>query len=66
MEIVKGDHVTVMVHSGLSTLTLDAEATTSGRRGEGIWLKNPHSGKLFRASIDGPNTASIQVNPVKQ
>jgi len=55
-----------MVHSGLSTLTLDAEATTSGRRGEGIWLKNPHSGKLFRASIDGPNTASIQVNPVKQ
>jgi flagella basal body P-ring formation protein FlgA len=66
MEIVKGDRVTVMVHSGLSTLTLDAEAMTSGRTGDAIWLKNPHSGKLFRARIDGPDTASVQVDPVKQ
>lgn len=66
MDIVKGDHVTVMVRSGLSTLSLDAEAATSGRRGDAVSLKNPHSGKLFRARIDGPDTASIQVDPVKQ
>jgi len=65
MEIMKGDRVTVSVHSGLSALTLDADATTSGRRGDAIWLKNPHSGKLFRARIDGPNAASVQVDPFK-
>jgi len=65
MEIVKGDRVTVSVHSGLSALTLDADATTSGRRGDAVWLRNPHSGKLFRARIDGPNAASVQVDPLK-
>ena len=65
MEIIKGDRVTVSVRSGLSVLTLDADATTSGRKGDAVWLKNPHSGKLFRARIEGPNAASLQVDPLK-
>ena len=62
---VKGDRVTVSVHSGLSALTLDADATTSGRKGDAVWLRNPHSGKLFRARVDGPNAASVQVDSFK-
>jgi flagella basal body P-ring formation protein FlgA len=65
MEIVKGDRVTVSVHSGLFSLTVNADATTSGRRGDDIWVKNSHSGKLFRARIEGPDVASIQVDPLK-
>jgi flagella basal body P-ring formation protein FlgA len=65
MAVTKGDKVTVIVHSGLSVLSLKAEAMTSGRKGEAIYIKNPSSGKLFRARIDGPSTASVQVDPVK-
>jgi flagella basal body P-ring formation protein FlgA len=65
MEIVKGDRVTVRVHSGLAELTFNVEATTSGRRGEGISLKNPGSGRTFRARIDGPKEASVQTDLVK-
>jgi flagella basal body P-ring formation protein FlgA len=64
MEIVKGDRVAVTVHSGLAVLSLNVEAMTSGRLGDAISLKNPSSGKLFRARIDGPNAASVQVDPV--
>ena len=64
MEIVKGDRVAVTVRSGLAVLSLNVEAMTSGRTGDAISLKNPSSGKLFRARIDGPNAASVQVDPV--
>jgi flagella basal body P-ring formation protein FlgA len=66
MAITKGDRVEVIVRSGLAVLILKAEAMTSGRTGEAISLKNPSSGKLFRARIDGPSAASVHVDPVKQ
>ena len=65
MEIVKGDRVTVRVHSGLAALTFNVEATTSGRRGEAISFRNPDSGRIFRAQIDGPKEASVQAAGVK-
>jgi flagella basal body P-ring formation protein FlgA len=65
-EIAKGDLVSVTVHSGLAALTFRVEAATSGRRGDTISLKNPDSGKIFRARVDGPKAASIQTDPVKQ
>ena len=57
MDITKGDRVTVTVNSGLATISIDAEAETSGRRGDPIALKNPESGKVFRARIDAPGEA---------
>jgi flagella basal body P-ring formation protein FlgA len=66
LEIAKGDRVTVRVHSGLAALTFEVEASTSGRRGDFISLKNPDSGKIFRARIDGPKAASVQTDSVKQ
>jgi len=65
-EIVKGDLVSVTVHSGLAALTFNVEATTSGRRGDAISLKNPDSGRMFRARVDGPKAASIRTDPVNQ
>jgi flagella basal body P-ring formation protein FlgA len=65
-EIAKGDQVSVTVHSGLAALTFRVEAASSGRRGDAISLKNPDSGKIFHARVDGPKAASIQTDPVKQ
>ena len=63
-EILKGDRVTVTVHSGLAVLTFAVDAVTSGRRGDLISLKNPQSGKLFRARVEGPKTALLQIGTV--
>jgi flagella basal body P-ring formation protein FlgA len=65
-EIVKGDLVSVTVHSGLAALTFNVESATSGRLGDAISLRNPDSGRMFRARVDGPKAASIQTDPVKQ
>jgi flagella basal body P-ring formation protein FlgA len=60
MDVTKGDRVTVTVNSGLATISIDAEAETSGRRGDPIALKNIESGKMFRARIDAPGEAVLE------
>jgi flagella basal body P-ring formation protein FlgA len=60
-DITKGDHAIVSVHSGLAQLSFDAEAQASGRRGDVVAFKNPESGKVFRARVEGPRRA--EVNP---
>ena len=57
--VTKGDRVSVLVRSGLAQLTLDAEAQTSGRAGDVVAFKNPESGKLFRARVEGPGKAIV-------
>jgi flagella basal body P-ring formation protein FlgA len=57
--ITKGDRVTVTVRSGLAELKLDAEAQGSGRSGDVVPFKNPESGKLFRARVEGPGQATL-------
>jgi flagella basal body P-ring formation protein FlgA len=57
--VTKGDRVNVMVRSGLAQLSLDAEAEASGRAGDFVSFKNPESGKLFRARVDGPGRATV-------
>jgi flagella basal body P-ring formation protein FlgA len=58
-DVTKGDRVTVTVTSGLARLSFDAEAENSGRRGDLVSFKNPDSGKLFRARVEGPDQASV-------
>ena len=60
LDITKGDRVTVTVSSGLAKISIDAEAETSGRRGDPVSLKNLESGKLFRARIDAPGLAALE------
>lgn len=60
LDVTKGDRVTVRVDSGLAQISIDAEAATSGRRGDPISLKNLESGKIFRARIDAPGRAVLE------
>jgi flagella basal body P-ring formation protein FlgA len=60
LDITKGDLVSVTVSSGLAKISIDAEAETSGRRGDPVFLKNLESGKLFRGRIDAPGQAALE------
>lgn len=64
-DISKGDRVSVFISSGLAHLTFDAEAQASGREGDFVSFKNPESGKLFRARVEGPGRAILNTTPLK-
>jgi len=58
--IQRGDQVQVTAISGAAQLQLtDAIAQTSGRQGDLISLKNPRSGKIFRARVEGKGKAIV-------
>lgn len=65
-DIAKGDRITVIVTSGLARLSFDAEAQNSGRRGDVVSFKNPDSGRLFRARVEGPGKAGVETPSVKE
>lgn len=65
-DIAKGDRITVVVTSGLARLSFDAEAQKSGRRGDVVSFKNPDSGRLFRARVEGPGKAEVETPSAKQ
>ena len=51
-DIAKGDTVQVEVRNGAARLVLEARAESAGAIGESIAVKNPTSGKIFRARIE--------------
>ena len=53
LAIHKGDAVKVEVQCGPARLQLDAIAEREGRDGEMVELRNPSSGKIFRARLEG-------------
>jgi len=59
-DVDRGDLVAVEVQSGRAILALEAEAETSGRRGQSITLRNATSGKIFRAKITGKGRALLE------
>lgn len=58
--VKRGESIRVEVHSGSTHLLFDAVAERSGRDGEIIDLRNPATGKLFRARLTG-NRAVIRL-----
>ena len=50
--VMKGEHVTVEVRAGSMKLSLAAVSETGGRKGETVLLRNPSSGKRFRARME--------------
>ena len=54
-----GDLVDVLVKSGNAHLKLQALAETSGHRGDMIALRNPKSGKIFRAKVEAEDKALV-------
>jgi flagella basal body P-ring formation protein FlgA len=52
-DVMRGSTVRVEVRNGAARLEFDAVAETSGGVGEFISMRNPSSGKRFRARVDG-------------
>jgi len=50
-EVVRGDWVKVEVRSGAAHLDFEGKAESSGSLGEMVQVKNPSSGKVFRAQV---------------
>ena len=60
-DIRRGDTVRVRVIAGAATLSLDAIAESSGNKGETIVLRNPSSGRNFRARIEAQREAVVHL-----
>lgn len=62
-QVERGDTVRVTAVSGAAQLELEAIAEASGRQGDVISLRNPRSGKMFRARIESYGKAIVMVAP---
>jgi hypothetical protein len=58
-DVERGDKIAIEVSSGAARLTFDATAESSGRAGDSIMVRNPESGRLFRAKVEGKGRASV-------
>ncbi len=57
----RGDTVTVEVRSGEARVHFDAIAEAAARAGDLVELRNPSTGKTFRARLESPSSAVIQL-----
>ena len=63
-QVQRGDLVDVTAISGAAQLRMPALAETPGRQGDMISLKNPRTGKIFRARIEGKDKALVMPWPL--
>jgi flagella basal body P-ring formation protein FlgA len=50
-DVVRGERVLVEIRSGRARLILEAQAQSSGRRGEVVGVRNPANGKVLRVTV---------------
>jgi flagella basal body P-ring formation protein FlgA len=62
-DINRGDTVDVEVRSGAARLSFPAIADAGGHTGDLITLRNPSSGKHFKALINGRGRALVDAMP---
>jgi flagella basal body P-ring formation protein FlgA len=65
-QVQRGDLVDVTAIAGAAQLHVPALAETPGRQGDLITLKNAHSGKTFRARIEGKDKALVIAWPAPE
>jgi flagella basal body P-ring formation protein FlgA len=58
-DVRRGETVQVQVLCGTARLQLSAIAERDGHSGEMVDLRNPSSGKVFRAKLDGPRAVIV-------
>lgn len=66
LQVRRGENVLVMAVAGAAQLRMEAIAENSGKQGDVITLRNPRSGKSFRARIEGHDQALVIAGPVAQ
>lgn len=59
-EVSRGDRVMVEVAVGAARLAFEAQAESSGHVAESIIVRNPESGKLFRARVEDKGKVSVR------
>jgi hypothetical protein len=59
-DVVGGSRVTVLVRSGAAELKLEAQAITSGKKGQTVTIRNPRSGRSFAAEVTGKNSVMVE------
>jgi flagella basal body P-ring formation protein FlgA len=64
-DVELGQTVVVEVRSGGATVTVEAKAESSGRRGDMVSFRNPASGKVFRARVEEKGRASLDCLPLE-
>ncbi len=62
-EVARGEKVHVRVIDGLATLSFEGVAESAGRKGEGIQVHNPASGRNFRAVIEEKGNVVVRPSP---
>ena len=62
-DVLRGDTVIAQVHAGRASLQLEAEAQSAGAAGESILVRNPVSGKNFRARVVARGVVSVNAAP---
>jgi flagella basal body P-ring formation protein FlgA len=65
-QVLRGDLVDVTAIAGAAQLHVAALAEAPGRQGDLITLKNAHSGKIFRARIEGKDKALVLAWPAPE
>ena len=63
LSVKAGDNVEVEVESGRTHLKLEARAENSGRVGDMISVRNPKSGKNFRARVEAKGKVLVMPRP---
>ena len=59
-QVARGQDVLVRVVAGRAQLLLQGRAESSGSTGQQVIVKNPASGKTFRAVVEGTNTVWVK------
>ncbi len=59
-EVGRGELVRVQSSSGGATVAITARAESSGSTGDTVVVRNPESGKRFRARVEGKGAVSVE------
>jgi flagella basal body P-ring formation protein FlgA len=65
-QVQRGDLVNVTAIAGAAQIQLPAVAETQGRQGDMVSLRNPRSGKTFRARVEGKDKALVMIGPMQE
>ena len=65
-DVARGDVVTVRVFEGAAHISLEGRAQQAGVTGSTILVRNPSSGKDFRAQVTGKDQVTIGQIPIGQ
>jgi hypothetical protein len=60
LDVHRGERVSVEVTSGAAVLRLQADAESAGRAGDAVLIRNPESGKIFQARVEGKGKVVVQ------